>query len=49
MSFSIPAWLSSVKIVSVHPETTNFRMELSAVSNQQSANTLFLMPFAESR
>jgi len=24
-------------------------MELSAVSDQQSANTLFLMPFAESR
>jgi hypothetical protein len=33
----------------VHPETTNFRMELSAVSDQQSANTLFLMSFAESR
>ena len=34
---------------SVHPETTNFWMELSAVSDQQSANTLFLMAFAESR
>ncbi len=36
-------------LVSVHPETTNFWMELSAVSEQQSANTLFLMSFAESR
>jgi len=34
---------------SVHPETTNFWMELSAVSNQRSANTLFLMSFADSR
>jgi hypothetical protein len=34
---------------SVHPETNNFRMELSAVSDQQSAKTLFLMSFAESR
>jgi hypothetical protein len=38
-----------VELFSVHPETTNFWMELSAVSDQQSANTLFLMPFAESR
>jgi hypothetical protein len=36
-------------LISVHPETTNFWMELSAVSEQQSANTLFLMSFAESR
>jgi len=35
-------------LYSVHPETTNFWMELSAVSDQQSANTLFLMSFAES-
>ena len=40
---------SSRNIDNVHPETTNFWMELSMVSNQQSANTLFLMPFAESR
>jgi hypothetical protein len=36
-------------IISAHPETNTFWMELSAVSEQQSANTLFLMPFAESR
>jgi len=36
-------------VISVHPETINFWMELSAVSTQQSAKTLFLMPFAESR
>ncbi len=41
-------WLK-IKINSVHPETTNFWMELSAVSEQQSANTLFLMSFAESQ
>jgi hypothetical protein len=37
------------QLVSVHPETTNSWIELSAVSDQQSANTLFLMSFAESR
>jgi hypothetical protein len=37
-----------VFLTSVHPETTNFWMELSAVSDRQSANTLFLVPFAES-
>jgi hypothetical protein len=42
--------MSKTKLLaSVHPETTNFWMELSAVSEQQSANTLFLMSFAESR
>jgi hypothetical protein len=38
-----------VLLNSFHPETTNFWMELSAVSDQQSAKTLFLMFFAESR
>jgi len=36
-------------IICVHPETTDFRMELSAVRNQQSANTLFFCVLAESR
>jgi hypothetical protein len=35
--------------MSVYPETTNFWMELSAVSNQQSAKPLFIRSFAESR
>jgi len=35
--------------VSVHPETNNFWMELSAVSGQQSAKILFLKSFAECR
>jgi len=34
---------------SAHSETTNFWMELSAVSEQQSANTMSLVSFAESR
>jgi len=36
-------------MISVHSETTHFWMELSAVSDQQSAKALFLMYFAESR
>jgi hypothetical protein len=46
-----PQYLKTVQFssASVHPETTNFWMEVSAVSEQQSANTLFLMSFAESR
>jgi len=33
----------------VHPEIADFWMELSAVSDQQSANILFLVSFPESR
>jgi hypothetical protein len=36
-------------LISVHPEIVNSWTELSAISNQQSAKTLFLISFAESR
>ena len=46
-NMSLTFWFTPL-LTSVHPETANFWMELSAVSGQQSAKTPFSLGFAES-